>query len=654
MAGTNRAITAGLLVWLAGIELAAGQRGAGPGPAGQPPAPIGIIVGRVVDAGTGQPVAEAAVTVSMRAPAPPPSAPGGATPVAVGGGPNNVRLLTGEDGRFVVRDLPAGNVMLNASAPGYLDGQSGQTRPRGQGFPVQITPENRTISTSIRLWKHASVSGMVTDERNEPAVGIMVRAQLRSFRNGQPYFTWAGMGRTDDRGIYRISGLAPGDYVVLVPQSQSTMPVAVMDEAMQAIMGGQGLGGAGMEVAAGLAGAGGGMGVRVGDQIVNSQSGAMPVLGADGRMAAYVTQYHPAGSAPAEATVLSLASGESRSGIDIRMPLVPTSRITGTVIGPDGPLGSVQVRLVNGADPDGDVGNDIARSMTSASGSFQLHGVPAGQYVLKVLRTPRQPLPAAMANNPQLAALMGGRGAGPASPSDSLTLFADVPLSVERDITDLAITLSTGASVSGRVEFIGTATVPPFTGVTVGLTPATGPPFAFRPTAALEDGRFSTSGYPAGKYLVTAGGRTPGWFLKSAMVNGVDALEQPFDLTAENIGNVIVTFTDRQSAISGTVIDASSSPVQATVIVFPAAYREWIARGMSARLTRNARTPAKGTFSIPDLPARDYLIVALADDQVPDLQNPTVFEALARAATSVTLMEGDTKTISLKIAQVVR
>ena len=577
-----------------------------------------------------------------------------------------MRLLTGADGRFLIRDLPAGTVQVSVKAPGYVNGYVGQTRPGGPASPIQISAENKIVAATIRLWKHAVISGMVTDERNEPAVNVQVRAMVRTFRQGQPRFGASGFGhgRTDDRGMYRISGLTPGDYVVLVPQTQTTMPVAVMDEMMQAVLSGQGMGAAmgaaSLDVATGMAAAGSGMGVRVGDQMVSSQSGTMPVLSGDGRMAAYVTQYHPAAGTSADATVFTLASGDERSGVDIRMPLVPTARVGGTVIGPDGPLANVQVRLRTVAEPFEDTVSDVARSMTAANGSFQMFGVPAGQYILKVLRQGRQPLPPAMANNPQFAALMagmtGGRGGGPVSPGDALTLFADMPLSVERDITDLAITLSTGATVSGRIEFVGTAALPPFNAFSVTLTPMGSATTPMRPSPVAEDGRFTTPGVPAGKYFISTASRTdgPAWFVKSAMVNGVDALDQPFELTTENIGNVVVTFTDRRTTVTGTVIDGASAPAQGTVIVFPSSYRDWIAKGMSPRLMRNIRTQAKGAFSIPGLPARDYLIVAVADDQIPDVQNPNVFDALARAATTLTLSEGDTRTLSIKLSQVVR
>lgn len=647
-------VASGLVVTLAGPVLVAGQRSAGPGPAGDPAPPIGLIVGKVVDAGTGQPVAEAEVTVAMRAPAPPPAVGPGGIP---GGGPTNVRLLTGPDGRFVVRDLPAGNVQISVRAPGYLNGSFGQTRPAGQPRPIQITAENRVVSASVRLWKHAVVSGVVTDERNEPAINITVRAMLRSYRGGQARFAPAGTGRTDDRGMYRIAGLAPGDYIVAVPQTQVAMPAAMLDELMQSIMGGQGLSPGVMELAQSGASIGGGMGVRVGDQLVTSQSGAMAAPSASGPMAAYLTQYYPAGSTPADARVVTLTSGEERGGIDIKMPLVETAKISGTVTGPDGPIANVQVRVAPAAEADtGDIFTDVARAVTAANGTFQLFGVPDGQYVVKVLRPGRQPLPAAVANNPQLAAMMGGRAGGAISPSDALTLFADVPLSVERDVMDLAITLSTGATVSGRVEFVGTSAPPPMASIAVSLAQPGGAPQPARPATVSEDGRFTTPGAASGKYFINITARTdaPGWFAKSAIVNGIDALDQPFELATENIGNVVVTFTDRRTTISGSVMTAGGVAVEGTVIVFPAAYREWISRGMPARLMRNVRTQAKGAFSIVGLPARDYLIVAVADDQLPDVQNPTVFDALSRAATTVTLSEGDTRTVSLKLAQVVR
>jgi hypothetical protein len=637
----------------AGGGVEAWQRGAGTGPAGAPPAPIGVIVGRVVDAASGLPVPEAQVSVTSRTAAPPaPPAPG-----TVPGAGNIVRLLTGADGRFMVRDLPAGNVMVSVQAPGYLNGNYGQASPSlPAGRPIVISVENRVVDAVVKMWKHAVVTGVVTDEGNEPAINIAVRALRRSFTNGKPRYALVGLGRTDDRGVYRIAAMAPGDYVIAVPQTQMTMPAAVMDSAMNSMLGGDGFSASLIEAAvAGGMGASGGMGLRVGDQMINSMSGAAPVLSGDGRMAAYVTQFFPAAGSLSDATIVTLASGQVRTGIDLRMPLVPTVRIGGMVTGPEGPLPNVTVRLVPVADAvAADSVSEVARASTAADGSFVLLGVPVGSYVAKVLKAPRVPMPAEFANNPQLQALMGGRGGGPGTASDALTLFADVPVSAERDVDGLVVVLSTGATVSGRVEFVGSAAAPPTAGFTVSLQSAVGTSMSasMQPARLRDDGTFVTPGYPAGPYFLNAVGRLPGWFIKSAIVNGVDALEQPFELTAENVGNVIVTVVDRLTGVSGTVTGGSGAPAQGTVIIFPAAYREWIARGMPQRLMRNLRTQPTGAFSLPQLPPRDYLLVAVADTDVPDMQNPAVYEALARAAMSVTLIEGETRTVALRLTQV--
>jgi hypothetical protein len=106
--------------------------------------------------------------------------------------------------------------------------------------------------------------------------------------------------------------------------------------------------------------------------------------------------------------------------------------------------------------------------------------------------------------------------------------------------------------------------------------------------------------------------------------------------------------------LNGTVIGTTGTPAEGTLLIFPAAHREWISRGMAARSMRNVRTQAAGTFTVTGLPAGDYLVVALAEDDVPDPQDPAVYAALARLATSVTLSEDRPRTVSLKLAQVVR
>src|SRR5688500_14212385 len=181
----------------------------------QPPKPsaaTGLIVGIVVDAGTGKPVSGAIVSISSPAPATPPFPR--QAPAAL------PRVLTGTDGRFVYRNLPPGNYSIVASRPGHVEGAYGRRRPGGPSVWLALAEGERTADVVVRVWKHAAISGTVLDEAGEGVVGARVRSWRRAFDRGRYAFMPASTGVTDDRGIYRIGSLVPGDYVVGVSATQ--------------------------------------------------------------------------------------------------------------------------------------------------------------------------------------------------------------------------------------------------------------------------------------------------------------------------------------------------------------------------------------------------------------------------------------------------
>lgn len=677
LCSVRSALVLGAWLFGAGV-LGAGVLGAGvlsahPQQAPAPPQTT-ILLGQIVDADSDEPVPEVTVTVAMRMP--PAARAGGAGAVpGMAPGANQMRLLTGADGKFVVRDLPVGNVQLSTTAAGYVNGGFGQTRPGGPVGPFIVTADQagRVATVKIRMWRTATITGVVTDERGEPRPGIEVRAMRRTFVRGQPRLTMEGpqmMGplstQSDDRGVYRISGLAPGDYVVVSPQTQLAMPAGALEGAMKSAASGdvQGLMSAGLDVAT----SGGAMlqaGMRVGDLLVGTQAGQLPVPQQDGRLRVYTTRYFPNVDVPSQAAVISLKSGEERGGIDLALPLAATVSVSGVVMGPLGPVPNVGVRVRHAAESlVNDQSGDVAVATARADGTFLMPAVPTGNYVIRVMRAPRPTIPAAqLAMLPEEMRSMFGAMANP-GPLDAMTLFAEVPLPLERDVAGLTVTLTTGATLAGRIEAQGAAALPAVQGMQITLTSISGEwasgPMAMAQTASAvrvsEDGTFTTAGYPPGRYLVALGGRIPpGWFLKSAMVNGRDAAWEPFELEGRDVPNVVVTLTDKRSTISGTTQSASGgAPAQASVVIFPSAWREWIASGMNTQLARVVRTPAAGTFSIAGMPPREYLMLAVESNEAPDIQDPAVFEALARAATSVSVAEGETKTVTLRIVQVQR
>ena len=192
--------------------------------AAQPPGPpplaagTGILVGQVIDAATGKGVTSAVVTLA-----------------------GTRRVMTTPDGQFAFRNLPEGSHSLTAAKSGYIDGAFGMKRPGGTSLPVVLADAERRGGLVIWLWRHGSIAGTIVDETGEPLVGIQVTALRRSVVGGRRRFAPAGGATTDDRGIYGIGRLAPGDYAVAMAISQVSLPAATVKQYKESVMSGPNL-----------------------------------------------------------------------------------------------------------------------------------------------------------------------------------------------------------------------------------------------------------------------------------------------------------------------------------------------------------------------------------------------------------------------------
>jgi hypothetical protein len=153
--------------------------------------PTGKISGHVVN-DAGQPLADALVTVRT-----------------YGFGAASRTTTTDSDGSFQVTGLDSVAYLISASFPGYV--------------PAPRDPDVNPIgyyrvgeSVRLEMIKGGVITGTVTRSTGEPVVVVPVRAYLIRDSKGQPtrYGTPVQERNTDDRGVYRIYGLAPGAYLV--------------------------------------------------------------------------------------------------------------------------------------------------------------------------------------------------------------------------------------------------------------------------------------------------------------------------------------------------------------------------------------------------------------------------------------------------------
>ena len=120
-------------------------------------------------------------------------------------------------GRFTVTVPSAGSWRLVASARGFVS-QAYDAHPP-YASAVVLTPEAPTKDLEFRISPEASIVGVVLDEAGEAVrnAQIMLQAVPPKSPGGPP--TVGGMrgsARTDDRGMYEMSNLAPGNYHISV------------------------------------------------------------------------------------------------------------------------------------------------------------------------------------------------------------------------------------------------------------------------------------------------------------------------------------------------------------------------------------------------------------------------------------------------------
>lgn len=196
---------------LAGAPPGGGQ-GPGQGAAGRgqrPPraqpqradAPRGtsMLRGQVIAADNGAPIRRAQVRISA------PDAREGRV------------ATTDAQGRFEIKELPAGRYTMTVSKGGFVSLQYGQRRPTESGTPIDLGDGQTVDKITIALPRGSVLSGRITDEFGEPVANAVVNAFRYAYVAGTRRMQPGGPNArdtTDDQGHYRLFGLPPGDYYV--------------------------------------------------------------------------------------------------------------------------------------------------------------------------------------------------------------------------------------------------------------------------------------------------------------------------------------------------------------------------------------------------------------------------------------------------------
>ena len=125
-----------------------------------------VIKGQVRAAGTGAPVRRAQVrAMSME---------------ARGGGVTS----TDGNGRFEIKELPAGRYTVTVMKGGFAQAQFGQRRPGEPGTPIELADGQTAEKVNFVLSRGGVISGTVVDDGGEPMAGTQVAAMRYQFMAG--------------------------------------------------------------------------------------------------------------------------------------------------------------------------------------------------------------------------------------------------------------------------------------------------------------------------------------------------------------------------------------------------------------------------------------------------------------------------------------
>jgi hypothetical protein len=243
--------------------------------------------------------------------------------------------------------------------------------------------------------------------------------------------------------------------------------------------------------------------------------------------------------------------------------------------------------------------------------------------------------------------------------SGSQIFWAATELSIDGDTASgLSLVLSPGMTVSGQLRFDGAASPPKnLRIVAIDLRPIqSGDPVSTTPESATvkPDGRFTIAGVTPGRYRLVprfSDAAANRWFARSAIVNGIDALDTPLVIQPnQNVTNVLLTFTDRSAQLTGRLMNASGRAAsEYFIIVFPEDPTLWLPQ---ARRIQSARPSADGTFVFNNLPSGTYRMAALEDAEPGEWFDPAFLRQLLGTSMAVSISEGENRVQDLRVMNV--
>ncbi|HKH73693.1 MAG TPA: carboxypeptidase-like regulatory domain-containing protein [Vicinamibacterales bacterium] len=486
------------------------------------------ISGRVTTADTGTPVRGAEVRLSMD------------------GRFSRLVTTTGE-GRFELRNLPAGEYRLAVSKTGFITLEYGQQRPFETAATITLG-EGQSATGNVGLLRGGTIFGRVLDEFGDPSVGTRVQVLRNRAETGGRRLLPVGMAdQTDDTGAFRIYGLPPGEYYVAASTG-----------------------------------------------LIDAVKRDPPV-------------YYPGTTSFAEAQPLTIGAGAEASAEFQIIDVARAATVSGVVLTSSGaPAPGAMINLLSNtlsATP-GAQGIAMLHADAGPQGTFSIQNVPPGPYTLTAQ------MAFDMGTNDAIAGSFRVSGEAMREQMlNRLPETASMQINVTSDgVSGVTLNTRRGGRVTGRYVADTGVSRPLPTDLGIALRGSAPGNAAMHMTGATA-ADFELAGL-SGPSRVEVQGIPDGWAVKAILLDGEDVTDAPFDLSGKT-GTMRVVMTDRLTSLSGTVQSDRSRrdhnivvfTDDATKWIFPSRFVRTIRADADGRFEISGLPPGERYF----VAAVDYL-----------------------------------------------
>jgi uncharacterized protein (DUF2141 family) len=248
---------------------------------------------------------------------------------------------TTESGRFTFEKLEPGTYSISAVRDGFLPAQFARNGAFRLPPVLRLQPGESLKDVTFRMSPWAVVDGKVRFDDAEPALGVPVILYQKLYFRGRQMYRVAGQARTDDRGYFRIHGLAPGAYLL----------AAIYDKPARK--------------------------PKAGEEI-----------NVPDREPSYASVFYPSGPRITDALPVRLAPAQELTGLDMFLEKFETVRVSGEIR--DGCLGTLTSGATLEVFRTDDAGALIATNaeVRQSSGKFTIRGLGPGTYILQASLPP--------------------------------------------------------------------------------------------------------------------------------------------------------------------------------------------------------------------------------------------------------------------------